>query len=90
MDKIFSVLAGGVTTEQQAPIKQEKKVGYLGSMRLKGNMFLFAINTETREVEKATYRKNLQTNRKELHRQAGFVYIPAINKKNALKKYDKK
>ncbi len=83
---VFEFDETNVMPEELRLIKQDFALSYIGSMRLKKGMKLFAIELETLNTEPAVFRKNLQTNRLELHKQKGFVYVPAINAQNAIKK----
>lgn len=72
--------------------KQKIESELLGSINVKTGHFLWEINEETGEIKKAEFKKTTaiygaKKEPEELIVREGCVYIPALNKKNAIKKY---
>ena len=72
--------------------QQEKKHEFIGDIVQYEGHKLWEINKETLEIKEAkfsyaTYRL-FQKNKKEIFVKDGFAYVSALNKKNALKKYN--
>lgn len=70
----------------------EKKKVFLGSVRLRLGHTCFEINRETIEVKAAEFKTSAEFGkavRKEIVVTPGCVYVIALNKKNALKKFNK-
>ena len=82
-------------TEITANKSQEKKYELIGHIVPHLGHTLYEINKETLEVRKARFSSITgnyvfgEKNNKELITQKGFVYVAALNEKNALKKYKK-
>lgn len=75
-------------------VKDRKKVehSFLGNIPVKTGHFLWEINEETGEIKKAEYKRTVVVfgggkHPEELIVRPDCVYIPALNKKNAIKKY---
>lgn len=83
--------------ENVKQVQIEKETHFLGSVKnTKKNMTLFEINPETLEINPAEYEKTLvvdfntidgQKKVKKVVVKDGHVYRLAMNKKNALRKY---
>lgn len=85
--------------ELSVQMQQEKKLKYMGNQVLRKGHKCFEINTETMEVNEASYMKKDITltdaldesylSRSIMQKQ-NCIYINALNKKNALKKFIQK
>lgn len=82
-----------VTSEVKAtkPIQKQKEL--LGSLHPHKGHKCFEINTITQEVEEVTYKDIVyefnRGVRKEINVKENHVYITALNRENAIKKYNK-
>lgn len=80
-------------TELHSPVQQKKRFNHLGGTTIHKGMKIWEINVVTMQIKEAEI-KNIQVlspdkkliNRKALITKPGFVYAPAINKTNAIKK----
>lgn len=87
-------------TELQVQKQQEKKATLVGQITPHRGHKVFSINTATGFVKEAEYEKTLETvyvigrknqyvNNKRIMIEKYCVYISALNKKNAVKHYNK-
>ena len=84
-------------TELQIQKKQQIERELVGKIIPHSGHTVWEINPETEEIEKAMYLErnwdfvtdisDLADNKTEVLYREGFVYVSALNKKNALKKY---
>jgi hypothetical protein len=76
-------------------VKQKKEYNHDGIILPKKGQTIWEINLETEEITEAEYEKttvailNADPVPKKIIQKIGCIYIPAINKKNALKKFRK-
>lgn len=80
----------------EVSVKKQQQIEYVleGSLRPKPGQFVFEVNKLTGEVRKAEFKKKTvvlgaTAEPDELICSPECVYIPALNKENALKKYKK-
>lgn len=78
-------------TEVVSPIQNKKENKLIGRQLLRPGHTLFEVNTKTGEINPATYKEvmakfNGGTSLK-VDVKTGCVYVQALNKKNALKRY---
>ena len=87
----------GVDSESRTEIniKKKQEIEYIleGRLSPKKGHFIWQINTVTLEVKKADYQRNtigfmVDVLPEELITKKDCIYIPALNKKNALAKYN--
>ena len=76
-------------------VKQKKEYNHDGIILPKKGQTVWEINLQTEEITEAEYEKttvailNADPIPKKIIQKSGHIYIPAINKKNALKKFKK-
>jgi hypothetical protein len=82
-------------TKLEISVKQQKQIEHelIGKLHPKSGHKIFKINIETLEVDEAKYSNATYhlsaENKKEIIIEKGFQYVCALNKKNALKHYNK-
>lgn len=73
--------------------KQQKEKEFIGTIIPHEGHTIFQINNETLEIEEAKFSNTTFVfggeNKKEILIMKGCTYVSALNKKNALKKYNK-
>lgn len=84
------------TTELVSPTNQKKEVKYVGSSKLHKGLILFEVNVQTHEINPALVKqvavidlKSVTSNRHVVITKPGCMYVQAINKANALRKFKK-
>lgn len=82
-------------TNIEVSIKKQKQIQhqFIGDIIPYDGHKIWEINIETLEVKEAKFTNTTYQmfgeNKKEIIAKEGFVYVAALNKKNALKKYNK-
>lgn len=79
--------------EQHALKQIEKKTIFIGSQKLTPGHRVFEINEKTLDCSEAKYETEVHynaPNKRKIIIKEGYVYICALNSKNALKKYHKR
>lgn len=82
-------------TNIEVSVKKKKQIEhqFIENIALNEGHRIWQINKETLEIEEANFTKTTYQmfgeNKKEIIVKDGFVYVAALNKKNALKKYKK-
>ena len=97
MDLVSQVKKDKIVLEKQAEQQKEEKL--IGKISPKRGHTLFEINESTKEIKKAVFesqtitfeqaKSKFLTPSKKVLINKGCVYIPALNKRNAIKKFNK-
>lgn len=79
--------------ENVRDVNERKRYGYMGSMLLKKGLKLYSYDPRTKEIEEVKIDRQAQLTKKKDIKYKGkagynsnFLYVQALNKKNALRK----
>lgn len=90
--KIVEILDQKEETEQHAQKQIEKKTVFIGSTKLTPGHRVFQIDTNNMECTEAEYEAEVHynsPNRRKIIIKLDCAYICALNKKNAIKRYNR-